>query len=179
MPTGNGITSDTPVSLVIGAGILLRDHAFVGPTVDNNLFAVERTYFTPDLNGIMGDLAATDYISRSVGRIEASVPQVNAGMIASGIPGATVTTPGGGSLVEEATNRRIQTAAYADWELDIDRPDGGQFQFEVRSAINTGNFESELQDDGLYAPRYVLAGRYDAASLGTSPWAIRILDVAS
>lgn len=179
MPTGNGITSDTPVSLVVGAGVLLRDHAFVGPTIDSNLFAVERTMFTPDLNGIMGDLKGTDYITRSVGRIEANVPQVNATMIESGIPGATVTPTSGQTLIEEATSRRIPDASYKDWELDIDRLNGGQFQFEVKDAINTGSFDSSLQDDGLYAPRYVLAGRIDATAITASPWAIRILDVAS
>lgn len=179
MPTGTGITADTPVSLVIGAGVLLRAHAYVGPTIDNNLFAVDRTMVTPELNGLMADLKGTDYINRSVGRIEASVPQVNADMLEAGIPGATVTPSAGQTLIEEATSRRIPDAAYADWELDIDRLNGGQFQFEVNDAINTAPFESELQDDGLYAPRYVLAGRIDAASLATSPWRIRILDVAS
>ena len=37
MPSGNGITADTPVSLVVGAGVLLIDHAYVGPSIDNNL----------------------------------------------------------------------------------------------------------------------------------------------
>ena len=179
MPSGTGITADTPISLAIGAGLLLRNHAFVGPTQENNLFAVEREYHTPQLNGLMGDLKATDYIIRSVGRIEATIPQMNATMIAAGLPGATVTPSAGSNLIEEATTRRIPDSAYADYELQLDRPDGGQFQFEIRRAINTGTFESELQNDGEYAPRYVLAGRYDAANLASSPWAIRILDVAS
>ena len=61
----------------------------------------------------------------------------------------------------------------------MDRLNGGQFQFEVDNAINTGNFQGELQDSGLFAPRYILAGRLDAAALSASPWNIRILDVAS
>lgn len=180
MPTGSGITADTPVSLVVGAGVLLRNHAYVGPSIDNNLFAVERTLFTPELNGIMADLKGTDYINRSVGRIESTIPQVNATVLGAGIPGAAVDTGTPGmTVISEATSRRIPDASYADWELDIDRLNGGQFQFEVDDAINTGNFEGELQDDGLFAPRYVLAGRIDAANLSASPWRIRILDVAS
>lgn len=179
MPTGNGITADTPISLVVGAGVLLRNHAYVGPTTEDNLFAVERTMFVPQLNGIMGDLKGTDYIQRSVGRIEVSIPQVNATVAEAGIPGATVTPSAGQTLIEEATSRRLADSAYADWELDIDRPNGGQFQFEVKDAINTGNFEGNLADAGLFAPRFVLAGRFDPADLTASPWAIRILDVAS
>jgi hypothetical protein len=180
MPTGTGITADTPVNLVVGAGVLLRNHAYFGASVDNNMFAVERTMFTPDLNGIQGDLQGTDYITRSVGRIEATIPEVSATVLAAGLPGATVTGPTAGmTVISDATTRRIPDSAYADWELDIDRLNGGQFQFEVDNAINTGNFEGELQDSGLFAPRYILAGRLDAAALSTSPWRIRILDVAS
>lgn len=180
MPTGTGITADTPINLVVGAGSVLRNHAFFGASVDNNLFAVERTMFTPDLNGIMWDLQGTDYITRSIGRIETTIPEVSAVVIEAGIPGADVDTSSPGmTVISDADSRRIPDAAYADWELDIDRLNGGQFQFEVDNAINTGNFEGELQDDGLFAPRYVLAGRGTAASADTSPWRIRILDTAS
>ncbi len=180
MPTGNGITSATPVNLVVGAGVVLRNHAYFGASVDNNLFAVDREYFTPDLNGIVSDLMGTDYITRSVGRIEATIPEVGSNVISAGIPGAAVdTSTPGMTIVSEATSRRIPDASYADWELDVDRLNGGQFQFEVDNAINTGSFEGELQDDGLFAPRYVITGRIDAAALTTSPWRIRILDTAS
>jgi hypothetical protein len=180
MPTGNGITADTPISLAIGAGVLLKDHAYVGPTVDNNLFALEREMFTPDLNGIMWDLQGTDYIIRSVPRIEATVPQVNENVITAAIPGADVdTSTPGMTVISDSGERRLDDADYADYELDLERPNGGQFQFEVDNAINTGSFEGELQDDGLFAPRWVLTGRGTAASPNTSPWRIRLLDVAS
>jgi len=180
MPTGIGVTADTPVNLVVGAGLLIRNHAVFGASVENNLFAVEREMFTPDLNGLMGDLKGTDYITRSVGRIEATIPEVGASVIEAGIPGAEVdTSTPGMTIISDAESRRIPDSAYADWELDIDRLNGGQFQFEVDNAINTNPFEGELQDDGLFAPRYVLAGRRDAADPTESPWRIRILDVAS
>jgi hypothetical protein len=91
VPTGNGIVSDTPVSLVIGAGVFLKDHAYVGPTIDNNLFAVERTMFAPELNGILWDLQGTDYINRSVPRIEATLPSVSTAVMGSTLPGLTST----------------------------------------------------------------------------------------
>lgn len=180
MPTGTGITSDTPVNLVVGAGVLIREHAYVGASTDNNRFAVERTLFTPELNGIMWDLQGTDYIDRSIGMIESTIPEVSAAVLAAGIPGAaTDTATPGQTIISDSTSRRIPDAAYADWELDVERLNGGQFQFEVDNAINTGNFDGELQDAGLFAPRYQLVGRGSAASAGTSPWRIRILDVAS
>ena len=180
MPTGTGVTADTPINLVVGAGIVLRNHAIFGASTENNMFAVEREMFVPDLNGILGDLMGTDYITRSVGRIEATIPEVGANVIEAGIPGAEVdTSTPGMTVISDAESRRIPDSAYADWELDIDRLNGGQFQFEVDNAINTSPFEGELQDDGLFAPRYTLEGRLDAADPTTSPWRIRILDVAS
>lgn len=180
MPTGSGVTVDTPVNLVVGAGIVLRDHAIFGASTDANLFAVERELFTPDLNGIMGALKGTDYITSSVARIETSIPEVGANVIVAGIPGAEVDSSAPGmTVISDAETRRLPDSAYADWELDIDRLNGGQFQFEVDDAINTASFEGNLQDDGLFAPRYVLTGRRDAADPDASPWRIRILDVAS
>ncbi len=180
MPTGTGVTVDTPANIVVGAGALYRNHAAFGASVDDNLFAVEREIFTPALNGIMGDLMGTDYITRSVGRIEATVPEVGATVLAAGIPGASIDTgTPGQALISDATVRRIADNQYADWELDVDRANGGQFQFEVDNAINTNPFEGNLANADLFKPRYVLAGRREAASPTTSPWRIRILDVAS
>ena len=180
MPTGTGITADTPVNLVVGAGVLIRDHAYVGATVDNNLFALERELFTPELNGIMWDLMGTTYISRSVPRIEATVPEIGANVITSAIPGVDIDTSTPGMVViDDSGERRLDDADYHDYELDIERPNGGQVQFEVDNAINTGSFEGELQDDGLFGPRWILTGHGTAAAPETSPWRIRLLDTAS
>ena len=118
--------------------------------------------------------------NRSVPRLEATLPEIGSAVISTSIPGAAVDTgTPGQTIISDATTRRIADANYHDYELDVDRLNGGQFQFEVDNAINTGSFEGELQDDGLFAPRYVLAGRIDATALSASPWKIRILDVAS
>jgi len=180
MPSGTGITADTPVNLVVGAGVFLRDHAYLGATIDNNLFGVERTLFTPELNGIMGDLQGTDYINRSVPRLESTLPEIGAAVIQTSIPGAAVdTSTPGMTIISDATTRRIADASYHDYELDVDRLNGGQFQFEVDNALHLGGFEGELQDDGLFSPRIIVTGRRSAASPSTSDWRIRILDVAS
>jgi hypothetical protein len=180
MPTGTGIQSDTPVNLVIGAGVVLRAHAYVGASTDDNLFAVEREMFVPPLNGLMTELKGTDFITKSRARLEVSLPELSNTLLQAGIPGAQVDTATPGmAIISEAIARRIPDASYADWELDVERVGGGQFQFEIDDAINTGPYEVNLQDAGMAGPRMVLQARADAASPSTSPWRIRKLDTAS
>lgn len=173
------ITADTPTNLVIGAGEALMDHANVGATVDANAFRVEREIFTPDLNGAKGALLGTDYVTSSEGVLEMSVPEFNSTILGAAWPGSQTTGPGAMEVIDEDETRRIPTAAYHDWELQVERLGGGEFQFEVDDAINVGNLEVELTDDGLAAPRLELHSRWDPADLTTSPHRIRILAVGS
>lgn len=174
-----GVTVDTPTNLVVGAGNVLRAHANLGSSIDNNMFRIEREIFTPDLNGLKGPLIGTDYIIRSEGILETTVPEVSATVMAAGWPGSSSTPTAGMTVIDEDDERRIPTSDYADWELQVERLNGGAFQFEVDNGINRGTLEFEAADDALIAPRYEIHGAWDAADLTTSPHRIRILDVAS
>ena len=173
------VTADTPTNLVVGAGDVLRAHANIGATVDSNVFRIDREIFTPDLNGIKGALIGTDYITRSEGVLEVTVPEISAASMTSAWPGSQSTPTAGMTIIDEDETRRIPTADYADWELQIERLGGGEFQFEVDNALNTAAIEISGQDDALVAPRYELHSRWDPAALTASPHRIRILDVAS
>lgn len=94
-------------------------------------------------------------------------------------PGSTATPGGGMTVIDEDDTRRIPLTDYHDWEHQVERLGGGAFQFELDSALQTGNIEYELQDDNIVAPRFTLTGRWDPAALTASPHRIRILDVAS
>ncbi len=175
-----GITADTPTNLIVGAGESLMDHANVGATTENNAFRIEREIFTPDLNGAKGALLGTDYVTSSEGILEMSIPEFNGTLLLAGWAGAQTTgIVGGMEIIDEDETRRIPTAAYHDWELQVERLNGGEFQFEVDDAIQTGNLEAELADDGLAAPRFELHSRWNPANLTVSPHRIRILAVAS
>jgi hypothetical protein len=174
------ITADTPTNLVVGAGDVLRNHSNMGASVDANVFRIEREIFTPDLNGTKGALVGTDYITKSEGVLETSVPEVSPGGIGAAWPGSqTDSSTPGMTIIDEDDTRRIPTSDYADWELQVPRLGGGEFQFEVDNAINTAALELSNQDAGLAAPRYELHSRWDPADLTASPHRIRILDVAS
>lgn len=173
------ITSDTPTNLVVGAGEALIDHGNVGATVDDNVFRIEREIFTPDLNGAKGALLGTDYITKSEGVLEMSVPEFNALILGASWPGSEAATVGDNITIDEDDTRRIPTSAYHDYELQVERLGGGEFQFEVDDALNLGNTEVTLGDDSLASPRLELHSRWDPADLTASPHRIRILAVAS
>jgi hypothetical protein len=174
-----GITADTPTNLVVGAGEFLLAHANIGATVDDNVFRIEREIFTPDLNGAKGALIGTDYVTRSEGILEVSIPEFNATTLAAMWPGSQSTPSAGMTIIDEDDVRRIPTASYQDAELQVPRLNGGEFQFELDNAINVGNVEASLGDDSLASPRLELHSRWDPADLTVSPHRIRILDVAS
>lgn len=174
------ILADTPTNLVVGAGEFYIDHANVGATTDDNAFRIEREIFTPELNGVKGALVGTDYVTKSEGVLEASVPEFNANILSALWPGSTVdTTTPGQVIIDEDNSRRLPTSAYRDYELHVERLNGGEFQFEVYNAINVGNVEASLGDDSLAAPRLEVHSRWDPADLTASPHRIRIQDVAS
>lgn len=174
-----GVTADTPTNLVVGAGNVRVDHADIGSSTESNVFAIDREIFTPELNGTKGALLGTDYITSSTGRIETTIPEINDLIMSRGWPGSASTGPGPMIVIDEDDQRRIPTTDYHDWEVQVERLNGGQFQFEVDNGIQTGSLEYELQDDGLVAPRFTVMGRWDPADLTASPHRIRILEVAS
>lgn len=174
-----GITADTPTNIVIGAGNVHRNHANLGASSGDNVFTITREIFTPQLNGLKGNLLGTDYITRSDAMLATTIPEVSGPVLLAGWPGAATTGAGAMEVIDEDATRRIPTTDYADWELQVERLGGGQFQFEVDNAINRANLELSGQDAGMMAPRYELHGSWDPADLTNSPHRIRILTVAS
>jgi hypothetical protein len=111
--------------------------------------------------------------------LETGFPEVSATVLSAGWPGsssATVTTV---TTIDEDNTRRIPVGSYADWELQVERLGGGEFQFEVDNALQTGNYEGDLTDDGFFVPRYSLRSRWDPADLTASPHRIRIMTAVS
>ncbi len=121
---------------------------------------------------------------RSAGILETSIPEISATVLASTWPGSTSQADtefgAAATMIDEDDTRRIPDSAFADWELQVERLNGGEFQFEVDNAINLGTIEMSLADAEFARPRLELHGMWDAADLATvSPHRIRILDAAS
>lgn len=163
----NGVTASTPTNLVVGAGIALVDHAILGATIDDNVFRVERDYFTPDINGVKGALIGTDYITRSEGVLETGIPEISADVFSVLWPGSD--SASSASLITEDDTRRIPTADYHDWEVRVERLNGGHFGFHVDNGLNLANLEISLGDDSVAAPRAEIHSRWDASDVSIAP----------
>src|SRR6185295_11197380 len=96
-----GVTADTPQNLVVGAGIINRGGDVFGASVDNNVFRIDREIFTPRLNGLKGVLLGTDYITKSEGVLETTIPEVSAEVLEAGLPGFDSATVGDTTTIDE------------------------------------------------------------------------------
>lgn len=173
----NGVTASTPTNLVVGAGIALVDHAVLGATIDANTFRIERDYFTPDINGVKGALIGTDYITRSEGVLETGIPEISADVFSVLWPGSD--SASSASLITEDDNRRIPTADYHDWEVRVERLNGGHFGFHIDNGLNLANLELSLDDTSVAAPRAEIHSRWDAANTAIAPHRIVVTSSGS
>jgi hypothetical protein len=165
------VTAATPTNLVVGAGDLTVDAAVLGASVDDNVFRIERDYFTPTLNGTKGALKGTTYITRSEAVLESTVPEISTTVFADLWPAST----NSGGVISEDDTRRIPTTSYHDWKLVVPRLGGGSFNFEADDALNLANLEMTLSDAGVAGPRVEAHSFWDAAALTTAPHRIRVL----
>ncbi len=170
-----GVTSDTPVNIVIGAGNVLIDGQDVGATTGDNIFRVTRTYFAPQINGVPGPLVGTDYIQTESAELECGFAELSDDILAVLIPNSNDTASGADHRIWSPGDRRIASDQYHTFRLVVPGLDTLSFYFEVRRAIATQNVEFSAQDAGLMAPRVTFAARWEAGSVGSegaSPWEI-------
>lgn len=170
-----GITAATPTNLVVGAGNLLRASADLGASEDANAFRIERTYFTPDLNGSPGGLMGTDYVQSEEGILESSLPELSATTLGALWPGSADT--GGGEIRFDGAVR-LQPEAYADWELVVPGF-ANEFGFFCENAVNLGKIDIQADDKSTAKPRLELHSRWDPADLTVSPHGFRITALGS
>jgi hypothetical protein len=169
-----GVTASTPTNLVVGAGDVYVDGSILGASIDNNEFQINRTYYTPTLNGTKGDLIGTTYIQRSEGVLLTSIPEISAAIMAKMWPGSIEKTLGTTVSIEEDATRRIPTADYHDWELRVPRLNGGHFGFQVSDGLNQAALTMTASDSGVVAPRAEVHSHWDANDLTVAPHRIRV-----
>jgi hypothetical protein len=169
------VSSSTASNLVVGAGDVFLDAADVGATTDNNSFAVETEWTVPDLNGVPGELQGTRYKNSENVRLGVTVVELTGTKLIAALPGWDTATDGTITTVDTDDTRRIPTADYHDWILQVDGLDGKQFNFYADNAVNDGGLEFEASDDGVMGYRAEVMSTWDGADLTASPFRIKIM----
>ena len=169
------VSSSTASNLVVGAGDVFLDNADVGATQDSNTFSVETEWTVPDLNGVPGELQGTRYKRREHVRLGVTVAEVNATKLLAVLPGWNSAVAGTITTIDSDNTRRVATADYHDWILQVDGLDGKQFNFYADNAVNENGLEFEASDDGNMGYRAELMSTWDGADLTASPYRIKIM----
>jgi len=169
------VTSSTASNLVIGAGDVFLDGADVGATMETNSFAVETDWYVPELNGVPGELQGTRYKNSETVRLNVTMPEMTGPKLLAVWPGANSAVSGTITTIDSDDVRRVATADYHDWILQVDGLGGKQFNFYADNAINEGGLEMEAADDGTMAISAELMATWDGADMTASPYRIRII----
>ena len=82
-----GITTGTPGRLLLGAGKLSVGGTDVGATTGDATFEIEKDIYFPQLNGALGNVASTGFVTRLVGRLKVTVAEHKMALIAAAVPG--------------------------------------------------------------------------------------------
>jgi hypothetical protein len=169
------VSASTASNLVVGAGDVFLDAADVGATTDSNTFAVETEWYVPELNGVPGELQGTRYKSSETVRLGVTVVELTGAKLIAALPGWDTAVAGTITTIDTDDTRRVATADYHDWILQVDGLDGKQFNFYADNAVNDGGLEFEASDDGTMGYRAELISTWDGADITTSPYRIKII----
>ena len=177
-----GITASTPSNLVVGAGNVLRATTDLGASQDANVFKIDRSYFTPDLNGVPGGLMETDFVQSEEATLSTALAEIAVATLGSQWPGSAVGTGGGDTPwatdeVRFGGDVRLAAAAYEDWELVVPGT-VNEFGFFVENAINLGSITASAEDKANMKTPLELHSRWDPADLTQSPHGFRITALA-
>lgn len=177
-----GVTADTPVNIVVGAGDVSFGGQDVGATMADNVFRVVREYFVPDLNGVPGPLQGTDYLVTETAELEVTIAEMSAANLAVMLPNIEDTPSGADDRFWSTGVRRIASDQYLDAALTVPGLDNISFVYTVKRAIANSNAEFTAGDSAVLSPRITFQGRWEAGSTGTmaaSPWLIERLQAGS
>ena len=173
------VTSSTPANLVLGAGDVFLDGSDVGATMDANTFNIEQEWTVPQLNGVPGELQHTRYKLSESATLGVTIPEMTSAKLLAVWPGGNSATSGTITTIDSDNVRRIPTADYHDWMLQVDGLETNDqyttFNFYADNAVNENGLSMEASDDGTLAIRAECRSTWDASDLTASPHRIKII----
>jgi hypothetical protein len=165
-----GVTGTSPANVFIGApGRILFRGIDVGATTEGvTIRIMPDPVFTPQINGVPGLLAQTDYLQAERMEVEVTMLELSVQNIKAIIAGAEETVPDNGILTRVG-KRRYPTSMYGDLLIDMRGLDTAELVLYFPNVTPTSGLEVTAGDDTAAAPTVTFEGRYKGTG---AQWAI-------
>jgi hypothetical protein len=162
-----GVTVNSPKEIFIGApGTVKFRTVDLGATTGGITVRVRPTIFTPQLNGIPGMLAMTDYLQTEEVEVELSLAELSQATLLAVLAGSSLS----GSTITRTGNRRYPSTMYGAFQIIWQGLDTNTLQFDMAMATCISGLEITASDDSAAAPTVIFAGRVDPANPTKSIW---------
>jgi hypothetical protein len=162
-----GVTTTSPSEIFIGApGQLLWGGKDLGATTGPITVRIRpEAITTPQINGIPGLLAMTDYLTSERVELEATLLEMSQQTLLAALAGSVINS----SVATRTGNRRYPTTMYKDLSLVIQGLDTAVLVVNMPNATCTSGLEFSGADDAAVAPTLMFEGRY---RFGQDFWSI-------
>ena len=153
-----GVTVGSPSEIFIGApGTVQFGGRELGATTGAVTVRIRPTVYTPQVNGIPGMLAKTDYLQTEEVEVEFSLLEMSKANLLSVLAGS-VEAPA--NVVSRSGVRRYPSVMYADLVLALQGLDDSMLVLGFPNATCTSGLEFSSADDSPVAPTLIFGGRY-------------------
>jgi len=162
-----GVTVNSPKEIFIGApGVVKFRTVDLGATTGGITVRIRPTIFTPQLNGIPGMLAMTDYLQTEEVEVELSLAELSQANLLAVLAGSTANA----NVITRTGNRRYPSSMYGPFQIQWAGLDSNTLEFNMALATCISGLELTAADDAAAAPTVIFAGRVDPANPLTSIW---------
>lgn len=179
----NGITASTVNNLLIGPGALYKNFVnpatpgtLIGATTGGNTARINREYYTPEIDGVLGPLKGSVRLVKEVPEIEATLVEITKENLMLALTGSAQASYGSPQTHAKITsNGAISAGNYIDAIAIVGEKSGtnNPICFVIKNAVALDPVEVALGDGkGTVGLKVKFAGHFLADSPTVVPWEI-------
>jgi len=163
-----GVTPSSPADIFIGApGQVVWGGRELGATTGAVTVRIRPdAIFTPQVNGIPGLLAMTDYLTSETVEAEFTLLEMSKTNLLSVLAGSTENPA---DVIKRTGTRRYPTSMYKDLMIVFKGLDTAQLVINMPQTTCTSGLEFSGADDAAVSPTLIFSGRY---KLGSDFWTV-------
>lgn len=179
----SGVTTQTMQNLLIGPGALYKDFinpaspgTLVGATSGGNNFRIEREYYEPEIDGLLGPLKGSTRVVKEVPIIEANLVEITRENLLLALRGTSQADYGSPVTHSKITSAGAVSAGdYVSSIAIVGEISGSQqpICYVIKNVLSTDPVEIPLGDGkGTVALKVKFTGYYAQESPFVPPWDI-------